>query len=282
MNSLYYLSSRGTKIDLFNWPLMAQNYESLLEYEWEHKGTELFASGTKVSISRQKMKEVELLVSVLADSSDEFNEIQKNMINEFDYDIRNNSPGRLYWDGTYLKCFISGSSFEEYEEDFDATDIKLKVKAPNPFWIEENAFTFSAESSGTDADLNYPHNYPHNYSLAESGEKYIDIDSSGESEFEMIMYGPCSNPSVSIGGHTYSVTCELISGEYLRIDTRRKMVKELPIAKVGSSGTETNLFNNRNKTYSVFEKIKPGSSEVTWSGSFKWDLTVFIERSVPL
>lgn len=53
------------------------------------------------------------------------------------------------------------------------------------------------------------------------------------------------------------------------------------IVKTAQDGTQTNLFNDRNKESYIFEKIQPGVNSVTWDGSFNFSVTILEERSEP-
>ena len=48
-----------------------------------------------------------------------------------------------------------------------------------------------------------------------------------------------------------------------------------------NNGTIVNIFDSREKKKSVFEKIKSGKNNVSWSGKFDFLLTIFEERAEP-
>ena len=53
------------------------------------------------------------------------------------------------------------------------------------------------------------------------------------------------------------------------------------IMMYNTDGTNTNLFNFRNKTNSIFRKIPAGNLEISWDSSYGVDLTIYRERSEP-
>ena len=53
------------------------------------------------------------------------------------------------------------------------------------------------------------------------------------------------------------------------------------LAAKSYSGKEINLFDYRDKTQSVFERIPGGNLRLNWTGTFGFDLTLFEERSEP-
>lgn len=90
----------------------------------------------------------------------------------------------------------------------------------------------------------------------------------------MRMYGPCTDPCVTINGHPYQIITTLESGEYLEVDSKAQT-----IIKYMENGTTSNLYNSRLFEYSVFKKIPCGESIINWNGTFGFELIVYMERS---
>ena len=72
------------------------------------------------------------------------------------------------------------------------------------------------------------------------------------------------------------VNIVLESGERLEIDSRTET-----ITKVMAFGEKVNAFHNREKGKTFFVRIPPGRQNVSWTGKFGWDLTIYEERSEP-
>ena len=96
-----------------------------------------------------------------------------------------------------------------------------------------------------------------------------------ESDFRIIVYGPVVNPRIQINGHPYQVNDTLLVGEYMVIDSRNNTITKY----TGSQAI--NLFDFRDKAYSVFQPIPGGTLRLNWTGLFGFDLTLFEERSEP-
>ena len=91
------------------------------------------------------------------------------------------------------------------------------------------------------------------------------------------VYGPCTNPRITIGGNIYEVKTKLDTGEYLLIDSRAGT-----IYRVRVNGIKVNEFDSRNtEEGSVFKKIQPGYNLISWDGTFGFDLLLYVERSEP-
>ena len=277
--NLYYINHNGAKINLTEWPYMIQKPETLLAYEWDYESTEKHSSGGVITNLRQPIKEAEITISVYAEPMEDMPALLRNMTDIFDTDITNMEPGRLYWNDSYLRCYIYGSDYQEYEEDMGATDRHFRVVAENPFWITEKTYGFYAAEIEEADGLNYPFNYPFNFAAGEAGSSILYVDHYKESPFRMRILGPAANPLIHIGDNYYGCDVTLSDGDYLEINTTGKRAE---VIKHLQNGTKVDCFANRRKTTSTFEPIQPGQSIVTWPGTFGWELMVQIERSEPL
>lgn len=194
----------------------------------------------------------------------------------FDIDVINNIKGRLYVGEYYLKCFVVSSSTSINTTFNNRTDVELEFYG-NQKWIKEKIFNFVKEldiKSIKDSKI-YPYVYSYKYGY-DIGKKELINESIFDSNFKIIIYGGVSNPSIMIGENLYKVDCELSSSQYLVIDSN-----EREIYIVDNFGFKINVFNSRNKDYNIFQKIKSGINQVSWSGGFGFDLIVFDERSEP-
>ena len=59
------------------------------------------------------------------------------------------------------------------------------------------------------------------------------------------------------------------------IDSRQKTIM------MYQNGTQTNIFDYRNKSDSIFEKIPAGNLRIVWDSAFGADLTIYREQSEP-
>lgn len=187
---------------------------------------------------------------------------------DFELDIRNNQPGRLIINGYYVDCFIRSV---DSRERFETITDKVEVYVPSGFWYMDLArsFTSTVEDDST-GDLDPPFDYPHDYKASPASTGNWETEAVFPSEFTMEIHGPAINPRVTINGYPYIVYATIGGGETLVIDSRSQTVM----------CGDRNLFDNRNKTKSVFEKIPAGALAISW-GNFDFDLTIHTERSEP-
>ena len=145
-----------------------------------------------------------------------------------------------------------------------------------------NPSAFAMLVEGTELSfLDYPHDYEYDYQKASSTE---DVTPSvlTPSDVRLVIYGPAVNPYVIVGGNRYQVNVTVPSGGYLVVDGRDKTIN-MTLA----DGTVQNVFSSGVRgggsgggTY-IFEKIPAGTSEVTYDGSFGFDLGWYEEEGEP-
>lgn len=127
-------------------------------------------------------------------------------------------------------------------------------------------------------DLDYPHDYmptTRNASVVNSAVPAMP--------FEMVIYGPVSEPSITMGGNTYELHMDIPSGAYVTINS---VEGQRSIVMTAENGDLTNVFAKGERgtgmgsgSY-IFEPLPSGEHQVQWKG-FGFDLTVIRERSVP-
>ena len=195
---------------------------------------------------------------------------------EFENDIRSMKTGRLYWGDWYVDCYIIASSTDPAACDWTANTVD--VYCPNPFWIKQESRSFmkQEEPPAQQDFLDYDFDYYYDYFLGAIGTEKWVRSFTFAAEFRMIIYGPVSNPRITINGYPYQVDDTLESTEYMVIDSRQNT-----ITKYLAGGTSISIFDKRNKVQSVFEQIPGGTLAVNWTGLFGFDLIIFDERSEP-
>ena len=187
-----------------------------------------------------------------------------------------NIPGRLYFGEYYLPCFVYASEKEEWGKRllFHGR-YAIFDRGTYPFWIKEHPYTFKSSEVNSTNNKRYAGRYVYRYANGLNNTEIIN-DHYAECNFKMRIYGPCTKPSVYIGGYEYHVDIVLQAGEYLEIDSAAETV-----AKVMTSGIRVNAFNNRSFVNSVFRPIQTGRQEIFWDGKFDFDLVLYEERSTP-
>lgn len=272
---IYYVNSAGQRIDFTgeNYKMLAVS--DLFDYRWEYttSGVSVFhiASFNKRFVERQ----VSLVIS--AETKAEYYREITDLLEVIDSDVSAGTPGRLYVGETYLQCFFLASQKPKRYLNTRNTTVDLRLIAENGNWIHEERKSFFPAAYGVKEDgLDHPHDYAFDFCSNLTNQRMVNSNYAA-SDFEMIIYGPCLNPAISVGAHTYEVDTDLRTGEYMVINSSKKRVY-----KVKNDGELVNLFYARGRDYYIFEKISGGTVSVSWNGSFGFDITLLSERSEPI
>ena len=100
--------------------------------------------------------------------------------------------------------------------------------------------------------------------------------------FRLIVYGPVSNPSLTIGGNVYRLNGDVPAGAYVVVNSLEKS-----IMLHDADGSLRNVFSwgvrgsGLNRGQYVFQPIPAGSSVVELGSGFGFDLTVIEENGDP-
>lgn len=249
----------------------------LYSHVWTPEGTQ-YKLGNKIRNFSKDSKEYQLEIDFYGSPATRASNI--NLFNEVtEKDVLNRTPGRLYLNEQYLKCYIVGSHFSKSERE-GAVRNTASVYAPEQFWRTESVI--SLKNSGTEAmsveeenKKSYPYTYACMYeTLADSimlaNTHWTDCD------FKIIIYGPADMPVINIGKNVYQIEYSIRENEYIEI-----LSEEKTAVLVGSDGTRESVFDYRNKDYYLFEKIPPGNQTISWSGLHGADITLIEKRSEP-
>ena len=262
MSNIYYLNSRSERVDFVeDFPLF--DIDDLFGNSFTNITNNNVITGFKTEIKNYTIEgdEPVLDIDIITDI--------------FDYDIYNNVRGQFYIGQYFMFCNIIGSDLSNVNIHRKKLKNKLTVTTDTPYWIKETRFPFGINLEIKTEGFTYPFEYPFTYGYA-TGTSSFTNDSIKDSNFKMIIYGPVSNPSVSINGNIYTVSTDILASEYLVIDsTSRKAYK------VGISGEKTNVFSKRGLDFDIFTEIPSGRNTVQWSGAFGFDIYLYDERSKP-
>lgn len=248
------------------------NTNDLHDYEWK-----VTKKGNRISALTRQVSTRKLPIIILCETEEQGIKARNKLLEVVEKDVLAMRHGQIIIGSYYFRCFVTKSVKNDYLTTKRYITVDLTLTSDYPYWVKESRTAFRVDdgSGGTGIGLDFPFDYPFDFfssmastSLANTG--FVATN------FKMIIYGACSNPSIAINGHTYQVDCEVGTSEYLTIDSTTKK-----IFLTKNDGTTVNLFNNRNKESYIFEKIAPGTNSVTWTGSFGFDVILMEERSEP-
>lgn len=196
---------------------------------------------------------------------------------DFENDIRRKKPGKLIWGSYYIMCYILESSTVPTNA-LTQTNNEISIFCPHPFWMQNFNIEFpkQEESENTSGFLDFTYDFDYDYTPPAFGRRIISRPFPLQSDFRMTIFGEAVNPRVHINGYIYALNMTIQAGAYVIIDSRDKT-----IVLYNTDGTQTNAFDYRDKTQSIFEQIPGGDLVVTWDPSYGVNLTIYQERSEP-
>lgn len=274
----YVSGSTGKEVDLSGGHIKARiRTAGFYDYEYEAIETEL-ASGIVVDGFTRGSKKYELILDFRG-NKEERAEAAEDFFATVNRDVETNKQGRLYFKGSYLVCNVISS---KYENAGRARIVRKTagVYAPRPTWVTEEKKSLLPGDKNAETEenyLDYEHDYEFDYATMDGKEVIWEVDHYAPAEFEMIIYGACTDPRITINGHTYQVYTTVGENDYIKVNSRDNSV-----IKYLNNGTQQDIYDYRAKNgESLFEPIEPGSIRITWAGDFGIDITLFCERSEP-
>jgi hypothetical protein len=201
--------------------------------------------------------------------------------NDFERDIINQTPAKLWWHDSYIPCYVTASSTYPHDNGAYVCN-EITIYCPSPFWIEEKTFSFyPVEEQAAYPYLDFNTDFAFDFSYKPRAVIPSETGHYAPSSFRMIMHGPCVNPSVTIGGNVYNVYVSVPAGGYLVIDSRPEAPLGWQVYMRDAAGVQSNIFDNRNPNYQILERIPGGTVNMEYSRTYGIDLTLYLERSEP-
>lgn len=265
--SLRYMNNQGQTYDFDKqkvWPIAEELFDFEIDYE--------VTNGSVISHSFPDV-EIPLNVSMRPeDAAREMNMLYRVMMP----DVLAGKPGRIYDGAWYTQCFIKKSEKRLWYRKGELRTYEMSLFVPEPIWTRDIKYSFAAETTEGDLSLGFPFEYPHGYS-GETPIKSILIDGAQDCDCRIDIYGHVENPVITIGNNTYRVEAGVPEGAVLSIDTRDAMA-----TITTNDGTVIDVFSStpdatpRSGEY-IFEKLHPGYLPVSWDGSFRVGITVYLQ-----
>lgn len=243
----------------------------LRDYTWS-----MTKRNNKITALRRDISTRKLPVTIVCQTEEQATAAKNKLMEVVEKDVLALQHGRIVVGDYYFRCFVTKSQKKNYLYHKNYLTMTLTLTSDFPFWVKETTHIFRKVTEAVGGtNLDYPHDYSFDY-FSGMGNKELNNLDFVPTNFRMIIYGACKNPAVYVSGHMYQMFCELLNGEYITIDSITKK-----IYKTAIDGTQTNVFNLRNRDSYIFEKIPAGTNTVIWLGDFGVDITLLEERSEP-
>lgn len=265
-----YISSAGNRYEL-NMDGVLHKKTPYFAWSWVVEGTQL-QYGTRVSGFSKKAVTYKADL-VFYDRSQAARDALVNALHDdYERDVRNKTLGRVVIGDYYIDCYIISVNTKDVN---GATTDSIEIYCPYPFWVQESFISLPASQETEGGFLDFPFDFPFDFTAPTVGHRLVKSDFPFASEFRMVIYGTAVTPRITINGYQYILYVTIPQGAYAVIDSRDKSIM------MYNNGEKVDLFNFRNKSLSVFQKIPAGNLDITWDSSFGVDITVYRERSEP-
>ncbi len=194
-----------------------------------------------------------------------------------DRDVINNTPGILETVGGWTqRAYIVECTPSDITEVHHSA--KVSVVLLDGVWRRSHVVMFEPSKDGGGTDLDLPYDLPYDLS-APPATKSVQVGEWSPCAVSITVYGSAINPYITIGKNRYQVDCDVPDGGFLRVDGISKS-----IVVTDKHGSTENVFGKARRGSGVgsgsyiFERIQPGESDVSWDGSFTFDLEWYEEE----
>lgn len=275
MHRLAYVSSGGGRVELDGDGAFVGTAPKLRSREWSYTLGWRGASG----ISRDA-REAPLDAVMSAERADELRRLA-------DRDLSSGTPGTLVFDGEWYQRAYIAKSKAETVYGRSAVRAELTVLLLDGAWRREESTDFFAEEVGDGDALNYQHDFEYDYG-GSGANRTVTVAGLLPADVRMTIFGPVTNPRVVVAqgefSNTYGAKVTVPGGSRLVIDGSSHPKS---IQLIGTYGEVEDRFADGVRGEGAgsgsycFEQLRPGTSTVSWDGSFGFTLTTFREEGEP-
>lgn len=269
MLTLELVCGTNGEIIRFDGPVYGETMPSLRGRRWD------YAIGLR-GLSGVTRSSRELDLTVKTTDPAELDRMRSLM----DADMANGKPGTLVADGEWkARAYVTGSDVDEITPRL--VTVTLTVVLLEGVWRRESTTQYNPETLASYTDLDYPYDYEHDWSpslLANTASN----PALSPMPCRLTVYGPATDPEITIGGNTYAVDCEVPSGAYLVVDGLDRTIR-----LTMNNGDIIDHFADGRRGSGLgggeycFQPLPAGESEVSWTGGYGFDLTMIEERGEP-
>ena len=199
----------------------------------------------------------------------------------FDRDVQAGTVGELVYAGEWrTRALVVASAPSTIYMGYTAA--KLTIVLCDGVWRRRHEMHVPMPTTVAGGGrLDYPHDYPYDYARPEP-PKSVKASEWGESAVGLRIYGPATNPAVTIGGNTYQIMREIADTQRIEVDGLHRTVELVTLygERINVAGDAVRGRGAGGGSY-IFQPLPPGESPVTSDGSFAFDLIWYDEEGEP-
>lgn len=289
MANIRYISSNGIEFNLLDFDSAKLEKADFHKIKWTYESTKR-RFGITINEFKKDAQKFDCTFKFKGDPAQRKIQIDAFMF-EIETDVALNKPGRIYWDTQYIEVYFNDHDTYPVDAGQTWTEIKGTFLAPYPFWIEEETYHVDPvdpgmlpqrdDNKGYPLDRNISYAYTYSYPYTGNSGTFF-IDSPIGADFRITVYGPVSDfMSVTVANHLYKVDYPLRAGQKMILDTRDTLPIDEKCYVVNENETITNVFDYRDPSSLLFERLPGGEVNIYADKPYKFDITLFVERSAP-
>lgn len=199
----------------------------------------------------------------------------------FDRDVQSGTVGELVYAGEWsTRALVVASAPSTIYMGYTAA--KLTFVLMDGTWRRKHEMHVPMPSTvAGGGGLDYPHDYPYDYARPEP-PKSVKASEWGESAVGLRIYGPATNPAVTIGGNTYQIMREVADTERIEVDGLHRTVELVTLygERINVAADAVRGRGAGGGGY-IFQPLPPGESPVASDGSFAFDVIWYDEEGEP-
>lgn len=259
----YVSGTDGTEWSLEGPQAFAGTAAGMRSYGW---GYELASHG--IANAGAVAREVQMELVAAAETAD-------GIAAAWSSDLEAMEPGTVTVCGWSQRCLFVGVS-TEWLHGGNVGLTATCVLLDGWWWREQRRYFPRGTSSG---GIDHPYDYPNDLGH-DSGRAVLENESVVGAPARIKFWGPCVNPYVVVGDNRYEADAEVRTGHTLVLDGTGA-VKSATLYDEQGNGTNVFLCAVREEGAQAFAPLALGSSEVTWAGTFAFEVVWRERRAVP-
>ena len=275
VHRLTYVSSSGERVSLDGDGAYVGTAPNLRSRKWTYDLGWRSASG--ISRGAREAKVDAYLTAAVADRLRE----------QADRDMMDSAPGRIEVDGEWYQRAYIAKSDTDTVYGRRAVKAELTVLLLDGAWRREVTTSFFANEVSDGSALDYPHDFEYDYG-GSGANRTVTVGGLVPADCKLTIFGPVTNPRVVVSqgefSNTYSAKVTVSGGSRLVIDGS-SYPKSIQL--IGTYGEVEDRFADGVRGEGAgsgsycFEPLRPGTSTVSWDGSFGFTMTHYQEEGEP-
>ena len=285
-----YISSNGIEFDLLSFERIKLEKANFHKTEWKPETVQK-QYGTTINRFTKDPLQFDCTFKLKGHPAYRQSKIQAFLF-ETEHDIAMQQPGTLYYNNQYISTYFTKHDTHPVDAGQVWTEVVGTFYSSFPFWIEEAVYSIDPEHfeplpqkpdvKGYPSDRYNRYGYTYSYPYDGNTGRF-SLETSFGADYRVVVYGPVADHfKMVVNGNNYQVNYPLLSSQKLIIDSRDYLCMNEKCYVENANGTKINVFDYRDPSSVLFERFIGNEAIVHVDKPYRFDITLFLERSEPL